>query len=100
MSKSVEIRRLLNLLEDVASSQPSTALPPRLVKYMDRFPETIADSPEALIAEMKNRAKEGSRFTWTIAKLPDGRYIELSNSFAKECGLPIVQQGTSFDLQE
>lgn len=99
MPHTQQMRRLIQLVEDVPVMNQATGLPPEIAKYIAQYPETVADDPQTLIAQLGRHAETGARFRWTIAQLPDGRYLESpSERFAKQWGLPIVRQGTDDDL--
>jgi hypothetical protein len=74
-------------------------LPPELDKYIRAFPDDVTDDYETLYSGIERRALDGDMFSFAIVKLPDGRFVECSQPFAKRLGLDIVKQGSSSDIK-
>lgn len=86
------MRRLLQILEESVN--------PQLDTYMKNNPESVSVHMEDLVNNLKKDAQAGDRFSWAIARLPDGKFIQVFPRFAQQWNLPIVQQGTHEDLHE
>lgn len=92
MTHSSELRRLIRVVEDAATIQPSQ----QLERYIQRYPDSVSDDLQTLLANIERHAKETrSRYSWAIAQLPDERFIELFPRTAEQFGLPILRQGSS-----
>ena len=65
---------------------------------MAKNPTAISDNIEDLLAPLKDEARNGSKFVYGIAALPDGRLISCSPRTAARWGLKIVQQGDNDSL--
>jgi hypothetical protein len=87
----------MKLIEGVL--QEEMALPPDLEQYITKNPQTVGTDIEALLAPLRDEARNGSMFMWGIAQLPDGRYVECSPRAAARWGLKIVQKGDNESLR-
>ena len=85
------MRKLIRLFEH-------EELPADLAKYISN-PDVISNDVETLIDALRDHARTGARFRYTIAQLPDGRFIDCARSAALRWGLTIVKQGDNDELR-
>lgn len=84
------MRRLMQVLEESVNPQMDT--------YIKNYPEAVSSNMETLMNSLAQDAHAGERFSWAIAKLPDGKFVQVFPNVAHRWQLPIVKQGTHADF--